>query len=215
VDQISQTPLLGATIKVSTVDPVKGASTDLQGDFSIKEVPTGRHDIEINYLGYQTRFMRGVMLKSGKELVLNIGLEESFEVLKEVVISAEDQLDKSKAQNEFSTLSARTFSVEETNRYAATAYDPARMALNYAGVASGATDDLSNEIVVRGNSPSGVLWRLEGIEIPNPNHFGELGSSGGGISMLSSSTLGNSDFYTGAFPSEIGNATSAAFDLIN
>jgi len=84
---------------------------------------------------------------------------------------------------------------------------------NYAGVSSGATDDLSNEIVVRGNSPSGVLWRLEGIQIPNPNHFGELGSSGGNISMLSSSTLSNSDFYTGAFPSEIGNATSAAFDL--
>ena len=98
------------------------------------------------------------------------------------------------------TVSARSFSVEETSRYAASFYDPARMAQNYAGVTLGGGDDLSNEIIVRGNSPRGVMWRLEGIEIPNPNHFSALGSSGGAISMLSSSTLSNSDFYTGAFP---------------
>ena len=61
---------------------------------------------------------------------------------------------------------------------------------------------MRNEIVIRGNSPRGILWRLEGIEIPNPNHFGDFGSSGGAISMLSSSTLAQSDFYTGAFPAE-------------
>ena len=77
----------------------------------------------------------------------------------------------------------------------------------------GAGSDLYNEIVIRGNSPGGVLWRLEGIEIPNPNHFGSMGNSGGAISMLSSSTLNNSDFYTGAFPAEFGNATSGIFDL--
>ncbi|MGB0850230.1 MAG: TonB-dependent receptor plug domain-containing protein, partial [Bacteroidia bacterium] len=108
--------------------------------------------------------------------------------------------------------SARSFTVEETSRYAAAAYDPARMSQNFAGVTI-AGDDLSNEIVVRGNSPKGVLWRLEGIEITNPNHFAAGGSQGGAISMLSSSTLGNSDFYTGAFPAEYGNALSGVFDL--
>src|SRR5690606_21000197 len=70
-----------------------------------------------------------------------------------------------------------------------------------------------NSIVVRGNSPKSVLWRLEGIEIPNPNHFTALGASGGAVSMLNANTLGSSDFYTGAFAPEIGNALSAAFDL--
>ena len=104
------------------------------------------------------------------------------------------------------------FTVEETSRYAAAAFDPARMAQNFAGVTSGG-DDLFNEIVVRGNSPKGVLWRLEGIEIANPNHFAAGGGQGGAISMLSSTTLGNSDFYTGAFPAEYGNALSGVFDL--
>jgi len=79
-------------------------------------------------------------------------------------------------------------------------------------VASG-NDDIFNEIIIRGNTPAGVLWRLEGIEIPNPNHFGDMGNSGGAISMLSSTTLSNSDFYTGGFPAEFGNAISGVFDL--
>ena len=144
---------------------------------------------------------------------MNLELTESTEVLSEVVVSAAGQLDKTKPLNEFATVSARTFSVEETSRYAFSAFDPARMAQAYAGVATGGGEDILNEIVIRGNSPRGVLWRLEGIEIPNPNHFGSLGNSGGGISMLSSSTLSNSDFYTGAFPAEFGNALSGVFDL--
>ncbi len=109
------------------------------------------------------------------------------------------------------TLSARTISVEETKRYAASVNDPARAAMSYAGVAT--TDDGGNQIVVRGNSPKGILWRLEGIEVPNPNHFGEEGASGGGINILSVNMLDNSDFFTGAFPAEYGNALSGIFDM--
>jgi len=213
VDKESLTPLLGANVTITSTDPLLGSSTDMDGTFSISSVPIGRQDVEVSYLGYETQYLSGVVLKSGKELVLEIGLVQSFGVLDEITVNASSGVDKRDALNEFATVSARTFSVEETSRYAAAAYDPARMAQNYAGVAMGSTDDLSNQIVVRGNSPTGVLWRLEGIQIPNPNHFGELGNTGGGISMLSSSTLSNSDFYTGAFPAEIGNATSAAFDL--
>lgn len=213
IDQVSLTTLPGANIIIHTTDPKMGISSGLDGDFKFSNVPVGRHDIEVSYLGYESRFLNGINLSAGKELVLEIGLVESLEMLEEVTIIASEQIDKRKALNEFASVSARTFSVEETSRYAAAAYDPARMALNYAGVSVGATDDLSNQIVVRGNSPAGVLWRLEGIEIPSPNHFGELGNSGGGISMLSSSTLSNSDFYTGAFPAEFGNANAAVFDL--
>ena len=212
LDKDSEMTLIGANVIIkSTADQV-GTSTDENGNFRIENVPIGRHAIEISYLGYEPANLNSIMVTSGKELVLNIELQESVLTLTEAVVVAKH--DKTKALNEMATVSARSFSVEETARYASSLYDPARMAQNYAGVnLGGGSDDLFNEIIVRGNSPSGVLWRLEGIEIPNPNHFGSTGSTGGGISMLSSSTLSNSDFYTGAFPSEFGNAISGVFDL--
>ena len=211
-DKDSKIPLIGANIHVKSLPEPVGTSTDVEGNFRLNDIPIGRHDIEISYIGYEPMVLSSLMLTSGKEMVLNIELVESAISLEAAVVVAD--YDKTKTINEMATVSARSFSVEETSRYAASYYDPARMAQNYAGVTiSGGNGDLYNEIIVRGNSPSGVLWRLEGIEIPNPNHFGSLGNSGGAISMLSSSTLSNSDFYTGAFPSEFGNAISGVFDL--
>src|SRR5438445_3710215 len=85
------------------------------------------------------------------------------------------------------------------------------MATGFAGV--GTTNDGNNDIVIRGNSPTGLLWRMEGVDIPNPNHFSSAASSGGGISILSAQLLSNSDFLTGAFPAEYGDALSGVFDL--
>ncbi len=213
IDTESKVPLIGANVTVMTTDPIKGTTTDLDGNFIIENIPIGRHDIEISYLGYEPIFLSSIMLSSAKELVLNLEMEESTQMLETVEISAEKNIDKTKPLNTFATVSSRTFSVEETSRYAAAVFDPTRMAMNYAGVSLGAGGDLYNEIVVRGNAPTGITYRLEGIEIANPNHFGSLGGAGGAISMLSSTTLSNSDFYTGAFPAEIGNATAAVFDL--
>lgn len=211
VDKDAQMPLIGATVTVIDLDPVMGAVTDVDGYFKLEGVPVGRRDIEVSYLGYEPLLMRSVMLTSSKELVLQVELTESTINMQEIVVTARH--DKSGTLNEMAVVSARSFSVEETSRYAGSFYDPARMAQNFAGVSVGAGEDLFNEIVIRGNSPRGVLWRLEGIDIPNPNHFGAMGNSGGAISMLSSSTLSNSDFYTGAFPAEFGNALSGVFDL--
>ena len=213
IDQENKTPLIGANIALLDADNLVGTTTDIDGTFKMENISIGRHNIEITYLGYEPLMLSNLLVTSGKELVLNLEMVESAVVMEEVVVSAQNNADKTKAINSFATLSARTFSVEETARYAAATFDPARMAQNYAGVSIGAASDLFNEIIIRGNSPGGVMWRLEGIEIPNPNHFGNIGNSGGAISMLSSSTLSNSDFYTGAFPSEFGNATSGVFDL--
>lgn len=211
-DGDSKMPLIGANVIVLGLESPLGSNSDMEGYFKIEQVPVGRVNLRVSYLGYETANINEVLLTSGKELVLNIELTESTNDLGEVLVVAKH--DKTSPLNEMASVSARSFSVEETSRYAASFFDPARMALNYAGVSTGGgTDDLNNEIIVRGNSPKGVLWRMEGVEIPNPNHFSELGNSGGGISMLSSSTLANSDFYTGAFPSEFGNAVSGVFDL--
>jgi len=213
IDIDSKYPIIGASISVLENENNLGTTTDINGEFRLENLSLGRHHLTISYLGYKQLNMAGIMVHSGKEIVLTIELEESVIQLETVEISAASSIDKSKPLNNFATVSSRTFSVEETSRYVAASFDPARMALNYAGVSTGASDDLFNEIIVRGNTPSGVMWRLEGVEIPNPNHFGDIGNSGGAISMLSSSTLTNSDFYTGAFPAEFGNATSGVFDL--
>jgi len=210
IDKESQEPLIGATVAILTTNPAMGTSTDVNGTFRLDKVPVGRHTLRISYMGYEEQVLPELLLGSGKELVLTIGLSESFKKLQEVVISAEKQ-SKGNPLNEMALISSRAISVEETKRYAASLNDPARAALNYAGV--GASDDMSNEIVVRGNSPRGVLWRIEGVEVPNPSHFAEEGAAGGAISILSVNMLDNSDFYTGAFPAEYGNALSGIFDI--
>ncbi|MEM7312597.1 MAG: carboxypeptidase-like regulatory domain-containing protein, partial [Planctomycetota bacterium] len=209
-DADSEYPLIGATLTLINSDPLIATSTDVDGNFRLEGVPVGRQSLEVRYLGYETGFLSNLIVTSGKELVIKVNLQESTQELSEVVVKASK--DKQNPLNEMASVSARSFSVEETGRYAAALLDPARMAQNFAGVMSSG-DDLLNEIVIRGNSPAYVQWRLEGLQIPSPNHFTSKGSSGGGISMLSSSILTNSDLYTGAFPSEIGNVLAGAFDL--
>ena len=209
VDQISQSPLPGANVILLNSDPFNGTATDMDGNFKLQNIPVGKQHFKITFLGYKEFILPNVTVTSGKEVVLTISLEENVILGKEVTIT--DKIEKNKPLNEYSAVSARTFSVEETQKYAAAVNDPARMSTSYAGVVS--TDDGNNAITIRGNSPNGLLWRMEGVEIPNPNHFSNVGTAGGGISILSSQVLTNSDFMTGAFPAEYGNALSGVFDL--
>jgi len=210
VDKDSKTPLWGAAIVIVGSDPLLGNVTDSSGYFKINDVPVGRHNIKVSYMGYEDILLQNVLVTSEQDISLNIQMNETVTNMKEVVVRA--KLDKDKALNTMATISARTFSIDETERFAGGITDPSRMAQAYAGVA--ATSNDNNEIVVRGNSPRGLLWRIEGVEIPNPNHFQEdEGSTGGGVCILSSNVISNSDFFTSAFPAEYGNALSGVFDL--
>lgn len=208
VDKQSQTPIPGAIVQVINSNPLLGASTNEKGEFKITNVPIGRWQIKFQVISYKEKYIT-VILNAGKESVSTIELEESVIQGQEVVVTAEQ--DKTKTNNKMSTVSSRLFSAEEAARYAGSRNDPARMAANFAGV-SGANDS-RNDIIIRGNSPIGILWRLNGLDIPNPNHFGNAGSTGGPISILNNNTLDNSDFMSGAFAADYGNATSGVFDL--
>lgn len=210
-DEQSGSPIIGATVVIADYDPPKGAITDVNGFFRIDEVAIGRQTVHISYVGFKSVTIPNVLVGAGKEVVVNAKLIESLEQLNEVVVTASDDK-KGQPKNELATVSAISLGIDEISRFPATFNDPARAALTYAGVQTGG-DDLLNEIVIRGNSPKGILWRLEGVEVPNPNHFTSIGSSAGGISMLSNNVLSNSDFFTGAFPAQYGNATSGIFDL--
>ncbi|MEQ8472945.1 MAG: TonB-dependent receptor [Marinoscillum sp.] len=207
LDQDSHAPLSFATVQVMTTTDARGAITDIDGNFTISKLPIGRHTIKVSFVGYEDAYVSDVVLGTGKETVISISVVEKLTSLEAVVVTASN----GEPVNEMATVSAKSFEAEETKRYAASFSDPARMVQAFAGVAS--TDDASNEIVIRGNSPNWMLWKLEGVEIPSPNHFAEEGYSAGAISILSANLLGNSDFYTGAFSADYGNALSGIFDL--
>ena len=209
-DQNTHEPLLGATIIVQHTDPIIGTTTDETGNFKLNNLPLGRITLQISYIGYESRVIPEVMITSAKEVVLSIALKEAATELEGVEVVA--GICKEKALNAMATVSARTFSVEETQRYAGGLSDPARLASAFAGVSTGNLQD--NSIVVRGNAPQGVQWRLEGVEIPSPQHFSGGNVIGGGlVTLFSNQVIGNSDFLTGAFPAEYGNALAAVFDV--
>jgi hypothetical protein len=201
--------LPGANVQLLVKDTVfAGVQTDERGLFKFERVPVGRIGLKISFIGYKEEVLKDIFLTSAKELIFTVELQELVTEMSAVEIVANV---RGESQNDMATVSAKAFSVEETERYAGTRGDPARMASNFAGV-NGA-DDSRNDIVIRGNSPMGVLWRFEGIDIPNPNHFAVAGSQGGPMSIINNKYLANSDFYTGAFPAEYGNSLAGVFDL--
>lgn len=209
IDKESKAPLPYVNVILVNSDPIKAVSTDTLGNFYLLNVPIGRQNIQVSFIGYKSAFVTDIQLNAGKESLLQIELEENTNNLQEVVVKAGNTKDKT--VNDMIGISARTFSTDEANRFAGSQNDPARMARNYAGV-SGASDQ-RNDIIIRGNSPQGLLWRIEGIPVPNPNHFAGQGSTGGPISIINYKLLSNSDFITGAFPAEYGNALSGVFDI--
>ena len=209
VDKASKFPIIGASVIVIGTDPLVGSATNLDGYFELKGVSIGRVILQISAIGYETITPSNLLVVAGKELQADFSLEENFPTLQEVVVTAGDN--KEDLNNEWATVSARTFNTEETARYSGSRNDPARMAANFAGV-SGANDS-RNDIIIRGNSPTGLLWRLEDIDIPSPNHFASFGSTGGPVSMLNNNLLAKSDFITAAFPANYGNALAGVFDL--
>ncbi|MEZ4941005.1 MAG: TonB-dependent receptor [Saprospiraceae bacterium] len=211
LDQQSELPLVGATVQL-LADPgtdVNGAMTDADGRFTLQGVPVGRQVLRISYLGYEPLTVPNILVTAGKEVQLQLQLQESYSSLNEVVIDG--RADKDRPVNEMATISARQFDTEQVLRYSGGRNDVAKLVANFAGVA--ANNDARNDIIIRGNSPTGVLWRLEGIPIPNPNHYSTLGTTGGPVSALNPNMITTSDFLTGAFPSEYGNATAGVFDI--
>jgi hypothetical protein len=209
LDGDTRQPLIGATVILVDSDPMIGATTDPDGRFSLINVPVGRIAVKVRMLGYEEQTLANLLVNSAKELVLDLKMQESLTQLQEVVVSGKKG--HGEVRNDMAVMSARKISVEETSRIAGGINDPARMVTTFPGVAGDPAGD--NTIIVRGNSPKGVLWRLEGMEIPNPNHFADDGATGGPINALNSDVIDNSDFYTGAFAAEYGNVTSAVFDM--
>ncbi len=209
LDKQSEIPLIGVSIELLSKELPTGTITNNDGYFTLNDIPLGRHNLRISYLGYETINIPDVVVISGKDAIVNVSLLESFTELEAIVLTT--KTNKERTVNKLATISARQFSLEEVNRFSGGRSDVGRLAANFAGVS--APDDSRNDIVVRGNSPTGLLWHLEGIPMPSPNHFSTAGTTGGPISALNTNMLKNSDFITSAFPSEYGNAIGGVLDI--
>lgn len=200
-------PLEGASVAVE--NQVNGVTTSKEGTFRFDKIPVGRYVLSVSYLGYESITIPEILLESGKENVQDIRLHQSGRQLEAATVTT----NRPGAFN-----SVQEITIEQTLRYAATYLDPARVATSFPGVA--AANDQANGLVVRGNSPNGMQWRLEGIEIVNPNHLSNAGTfsdrvttTGGGVNILSTQLLSNSYFMSGAFPAQYGNALSGVLDM--
>ena len=209
VDKDTRRPLAGATVSAVDDSLHQAVLSKENGEFVLTNLPVGRRRIQCSYSGYANFITDNILLNSVKEVELIIELEQQYQQQSEVVVKA--LRNPKQPVNKLAVVSTRSFTPEETNRYAASVNDPSRMAMSFPGVQP--IRDARSDIIIRGNSAAGMLWRLEGVDIPNPNHFARKGSSGGGITIFSSSMLDNSDFSSGAFPAEYGDALSGVFDM--
>jgi hypothetical protein len=208
VDHDSKAPLPFVTVYLETGGTGRGTVTDERGFYVLNDVQVGRCNLRFSCVGYETVYLTNQLLGSGKELVLNMELVESVLQLDAVDVS---HTPETGVLNTRVSVSGRSISAYEIENTAGSLSDISRTVQSLPGVFS--SNDGQNHIIIRGNSPKGLQWRLEGIEIPNLNHFSNIGASGGGISIVSNNMISTSDFLTGAFPAEYGNALSGIFDL--
>ena len=208
VDANTGTTLPLVSIEVTDMQGM-GVITDSSGNFVFKNIPIGRHTFKASSIGYQTYVINEVLVTSSKEVFLDIPLKENSNELAEIVVRPHTNDDA--PLNKMTLVGGHMLSVEQASKYAGGLDDPARYVTAFAGVASSGS---SNGISIHGNAPHLLQWKLEDIEIPNPNHFADITSLGGGIiSSLSNKVIGNSDFLIAAFPAEYDNAISGVFDM--
>ncbi|HAA16529.1 MAG TPA: hypothetical protein DCE41_34405 [Cytophagales bacterium] len=212
VDVETQSPLPGAVLRISRVfdDSVMAAAvTDAEGAYLIAEMPVGVYHISVQAAFFAPNIREDVAVVSTKETIIDFALSPSQISLDEVEVTANPF--RGEALNHLASVSAVTITPEQTRKFAGSWDDPMRVITAYPGVVQQTSG--FNDFSIRGNAPTGMLYRLEGVPIHNPNHFGQAGTAGGFVTQFSSELLSRSDFFSSAFPAEFGNATAAAFDF--
>lgn len=209
IDKETKQPMAGAIVFVEDTYPVISTMTDLEGYFRLDDIPVGRQTLKAQKAEYNTFYTDNLVLRSAKETYLEIEMRRTPGTNQISVADTDNR--ENLPNNEFAAVSTRSFTAEETQRYPSSINDPGRMVLGFPGVQS--YQDNESDAFIRGNPISGALFRVEGLDLLCLGHFANPLSPNGGISALSISLLDDSDFSTGAFSAEYGNASSAVYDL--
>ena len=181
-------------------------TADSSGNYTITAPRPGLYNLEAIMSGFQTTFKFEIELKPERKAEIDISMEESMKSLGEVTISANPFI-----RREESPLSMRSIGVAEVKRNPGANRDISKVLQSLPGVASVVA--FRNDLIVRGGSPNENRFYLDGIEVPNINHFATQGASGGPVGMLNVDFINEVDFYSGAFPANRGNSLSSVLDI--
>ena len=207
----NQVPLSGVIVFCRGLEEERATLTDSLGQFSFSKIPVGRVNLEFRYLGYLPYMEDGVLIEAGRETIKRIELRPIPKELSAVIVEA-----KNYSTDPF--LAFSTISAEEIQRFPANYFDPARYYTQTPGILS--DHDGANGLIVRGTSPSFFRWRLEGLEIVNPNHTANAGTFGdrsaanaGGVNMLSTLAMDRATLYRNSGAMLHGNSLSGMMDM--
>ena len=209
--------ILGKVVDATTNDPLpfaavvlqgetSGTATDLDGNYRLEGVPSGVHNIVVSFLGYASVTMFEIETTPARPAVVNVSLSESA-----VAVDAAEVVAESRATQEEAPLSVRSIGTNEIKRNPGGGRDISRALRSLPGVA--AIPSFRNDIVIRGGAPNENRFYLDGIEIPNINHFATQGASGGPVGMINVDLVEGVDFYAGAFPAARGNTLSSVMEF--
>lgn len=203
-NEINNNSIEGATIKIENSEI--GTTSNADGNFILDNLTPGNYNITVNFLGFEQMIYFDIAVSTNKSVTLNIPLTEETTTLDEVTIE-KSPFKKSKE----SPISLQTISASEIYRNPGGNRDISKVIQILPGVASSVS--FRNDIIVRGGAPNENRFYLDGIEVPNINHFTTQGSSGGPVGMINVNFIENVDFYAGAFPANRGNAMSSVLEF--
>lgn len=201
---LTNEPLEFATVAIPEIG--KGAYTDTTGGFEIGKLPPGLYNLEVSYTGFAKKSIPELQVTNSKPVVLDIAMEGNGATTDTVVITA-SPFNKTAE----SPVSLRTIGVNEVARNPGGNRDISKVIQSLPGVAG--TVGFRNDIIIRGGSPNENRFFLDGIEVPNINHFSTQGASGGPVGLINVNFIREVDFFTGAFPATRGNALSSVMDI--
>ncbi|MEC8610790.1 MAG: TonB-dependent receptor, partial [Bacteroidota bacterium] len=183
-----------------------GVTTDIDGNFELSDLTPGEYNFRCTYIGFNSNFQSEVQLTPNKNLRLDFSMVENAQIIEEVQVTA-----NTFNKTEESPTSLRTINASEIYRNPGGDRDISKVVANLPGVSS--TPSFRNDLIVRGGAPNENRFFLDGVEIPNINHFATQGSSGGPVGIINVNFIREVDFYSGAFPANRGNALSSIMEL--
>lgn len=183
-----------------------GTTTDIDGNYVLENLEPKLYNLVVSSVGFETKVVYEIQVYPNKPIFINIELKENAEVLQEVEITASPF-----SKREEAPVSMRTIGVSEIERNPGGNRDISRVIQSLPGVAS--SPSFRNDIIIRGGGPNENRFYLDGVEVPNINHFATQGASGGPVGLINVNFIKEVDFYSGAFPANRGNALSSVFEF--
>lgn len=204
IEAVSNEPMPFVNVIVSGTSI--GAITDIDGNFQLKGLNPGFVRVQASFIGYHSALASEIEISNAKVAFVEIRMEKRDTEIEEVTVNASPF-----RKTEESPVSLKTIGIAEIEKSPGANRDISKVIQSFAGVLS--SPSFRNDIIIRGGGPSESRFYLDGVEVPNINHFATQGASGGAVGILNADLIREVNYYSGAFPSNRGNALSGVFEF--